>query len=86
MFKEEKVTDEFDGDLLIVEEICPFEDNAERALTNLLTDTVVHAHNVGRGRSHDNILEANLEDRIGRVLGRSKVRKQERTGQCRNIY
>ena len=63
------MTDEFNGDLLIVEEIGSFEDNAERALTNLLTDTVVHAHNVGRGRSHDNILEANLEDRIGRVLG-----------------
>lgn len=55
------MTDEFDGDLLIVEEIGSFEDNAERALANLLTNTVVHTHNVGRGRSHDNILEANLE-------------------------
>jgi hypothetical protein len=44
-------TYEFDGDLLVVKQVCAFEDYAKRAFSNLLADAVVHTHDVGgRGR------------------------------------
>lgn len=38
---------EFDGDLLLVEQVGALEDDAEAALANLLADAVVHADDVG---------------------------------------
>lgn len=37
---------EFDGDLLVVEQIGALEDDTERALSYLLADAVVHANHV----------------------------------------
>ena len=43
----------FDGDLLVVQKIGSLEDDAKRALANLLADAIVHADDVGgRGRGH----------------------------------
>jgi hypothetical protein len=39
-------TDEFDGDLLIVQQVGSFENNAERTLSNLLADSVVDADDI----------------------------------------
>lgn len=39
-------TDEFDGDLLVVEQIGAFEDDTKRTLTDLLAHTVVDTHYV----------------------------------------
>ena len=39
---------ELDGDLLLVEQVGALEDDAERALANLLADAIVDAHDVGR--------------------------------------
>jgi hypothetical protein len=43
---------EFDGDLLVVEQIGALEDDAERALSYLLADAVVHTDNIGGGGGH----------------------------------
>ena len=43
---------ELDGDLGVVEQVCPLEDNAEAALADLLADAVVHADNIATTRSH----------------------------------
>ncbi len=45
-------TDEFDGDLLVVEQVGAFKDDTERALTNLLAHPVVDTDDVGGGRGH----------------------------------
>lgn len=37
---------ELDGDLGVVEQVCPLEDNAEAALADLLADAVVHADDI----------------------------------------
>ena len=42
-------TYKFDGDLLIVEHVSALEENTERAFTNLLPDTIVHANHVRGG-------------------------------------
>jgi len=39
-------TYEFDGDLLVVEQVCALEDDAERTFTDLLADPVMHTNNV----------------------------------------
>lgn len=59
------MTDKLDGDLLVVEEIGSFENDAKGALTNLLTDTVMDTYDIGRRRSHGCALESYLEDWIG---------------------
>jgi hypothetical protein len=43
---------ELDGDLGVVEQVCPLEDNAEAALADLLADAVVHADNIAAARCH----------------------------------
>jgi len=43
-------TYKLDGNLLVVQEIGAFEDDAEGALSNLLADAIMHADHVGRGR------------------------------------
>jgi hypothetical protein len=43
---------ELDGDLGVVEQVCPLEDNAEAALADLLADAVVYADNIAATRSH----------------------------------
>ena len=45
-------TYKLDGDLLAVEEVHALKDDAERALANLLPDSVVHPHDVRRRRRH----------------------------------
>ena len=42
---------ELDGDLLLVEQIGAFEDNAKGALSDLLADAIVNANDVGRAAS-----------------------------------
>ena len=42
---------ELDGDLLLVEQVGAFEDDAKGALSDLLADAIVHAHDVGRAAS-----------------------------------
>jgi hypothetical protein len=39
-------TYKLDGDLLVVEQVCAFEQNAKGALSNLLADAIVHAYDV----------------------------------------
>ena len=41
-------THEFDGNLLVVEQVRPFKDDAERSLSDLLPHPIVHPDNVGR--------------------------------------
>ena len=40
-------THEFDGHLLVIQQVRALEDNAKRALAYFLADAVVHAHHVG---------------------------------------
>ena len=40
-------TYEFDGHLLIVQQVCPLEYDTERSLTDLLSHSVVHANDIG---------------------------------------
>lgn len=47
-------TYEFDGDLLVVEQVSPLKDHTEGALSNFLADAVVHADDVRRRGSHCN--------------------------------
>jgi hypothetical protein len=49
-WNQEHKTYEFDGHLLIVQQIGAFENDAEGALANLLADAIMHADHVGRGR------------------------------------
>jgi ubiquinone biosynthesis protein UbiJ len=43
---------ELDGDLGVVEQVCPLEDNAEAALADLLADAVVYADDIAATRGH----------------------------------
>ena len=43
---------EFNGNLLVVEQVGALEDNTERALSYLLAYAVVHANHVGGGGRH----------------------------------
>lgn len=52
---------EFDSDLLIVEQIGPFENDAKRALSDLLADAIVDTHDIGRRRSHVDGIEGTKE-------------------------
>lgn len=45
-------THEFDGNVLVVQQIGPLENNAKGALANLLPDPVVHADDIRRRGSH----------------------------------
>jgi hypothetical protein len=45
-----KDTYKFDGNLLVVQKIGSFENDAERALSNLLSNAVVDADHIGGGR------------------------------------
>jgi hypothetical protein len=40
-------THEFDGDLLIVQQIGPLENNAKRTLSNFLSYSIVYADDIG---------------------------------------
>ena len=42
---------ELDGDLLLIEQVGAFEDNAKGALSDLLADAIVNANDVGRAAS-----------------------------------
>lgn len=44
----ETTTYEFDGHLLIVQEICSLEDDTKRPFTDLLSHPIVDTHYVGR--------------------------------------
>jgi hypothetical protein len=41
-------THKLDCDLLVVQQICSLEQDTERTLTNLLSYTIMHTHDVGR--------------------------------------
>lgn len=43
---------EFDGDLLVGEQVGALEDDTKGAFTDLLADAIVHAHHVGGGGGH----------------------------------
>lgn len=45
-FQNGEVADKFDGDLLIVEQIGAFEDDAKGALSDLLADAIVNANDI----------------------------------------
>lgn len=47
-----RVTYEFDGDLLVVQEVGAFKDDTKGAFTDLLAHTVVDTHYVRRRGSH----------------------------------
>lgn len=40
------MTYKLDGDLLVVEEVCAFEDDAKGAFTDLLPDPIMHTDNI----------------------------------------
>ena len=42
-----ELTDKFDGDLLIIEQIGAFEDDAKGPLSDLLADAIVNANDIG---------------------------------------
>jgi hypothetical protein len=58
---------ELDGDLLLVEQVGAFKNDAKAALANLLPDAVVDAHDVGRGAA------AGHSARREACLGRRRV-------------
>ena len=41
-----------DGDLLVVQQVCTFEDHTERPLSNLLANTIMYTNNIGRRGGH----------------------------------
>lgn len=43
---------EFDGHLLVVQQIGAFEDDTKRTLSDLLANTIVDANHIGRRRGH----------------------------------
>lgn len=45
-YEEAEITYEFDGDLLVIQEVGAFENDTKRTLTDLLTHTVVDTHYV----------------------------------------
>lgn len=45
-------TYEFDGDLLVVQQICSLEDHTKRSLSNFLPHSVMHTDDVGRRGCH----------------------------------
>ena len=40
-------TYELDGNLLVIQEVCAFKDDTERALSDLLSDAIMNANDVG---------------------------------------
>lgn len=59
-------THEFDGDLLVVQQVGAFENDTERTFTNLLANSVVDTHNVRRRRSHCGRRVIEREDASGK--------------------
>jgi hypothetical protein len=50
--KSERMAYKLDGDLLVVQQVCTFEDHTERPLSNLLANTIMYTDNVGRRGGH----------------------------------
>lgn len=42
-----RLTYKFDGDLLVIQEVCSLEDHTKRTLSDFLTHTVVNADDIG---------------------------------------
>jgi hypothetical protein len=58
-------TYEFDGHLLIVQQVCPLEYDPKRALADLLAHAVVDADDIGRGRGGHRDRESQLAIELG---------------------
>lgn len=60
--KPRRPTYKLDCDLLVVQQVGALEQHAEGALANLLSDAIVHAHDVGRRRGHGSgVVQRSLE-------------------------
>lgn len=70
---------ELDGNLSVVEQVGPLEDNAEAALADLLADAVVHADNIAAAGSH-----CELWCEAGRVKALGKGGRRPVAGRQRN--
>jgi hypothetical protein len=40
-------TYEFDGDLLVIQQVCPFKNNPKRTLSDFLADPIMDTNDIG---------------------------------------